>query len=332
MKFQLLSLNVGRCWNAILLFNGWTFQFGSHSNLCQSALRSDLHSTTHVPASMTERVFHSFKLHLVPFRVLELLAFSLTLNLFLQKEVLQLSRDTSEVCVLRRSVVVILKFQRNVLKLLFYDRFWSPDRIGDYFAVVFEYSGIAWYSHARFWKLLSPFFALTPLLPGRKVIFKYFDIRMNLSAWESRLKVLEIIILQQLLLQICTIHAKQAFFFWSAFCLSASFAAFLVNDMVHGNTPYGICTSEFDRDEHVLSFALLAVVFGHKLQLWCLKTHKVLPGWARFKGNPMNSNYIISEVLMHFATGTTPPTSLLCHVCLDSILLLQMLGSLFTSF
>lgn len=218
MKFQLLFLNVGRCWNDILLFNGWTFQFWSHSNLCQSALRSDLHSTTHVPASMTERVFHSFKLHLVPFRVLELLAFSLTLNLFLQKEVLQLSRDTSEACALRRSVVVILKFQR---------RFWSPDRIGDYFAVVFEYSGIAWYSHARFWKLLSPFFALTPLLPARKVIFKNFYIRMNLSPWESRLKVLEIIILQQLLLQICTIHAKQAFFFWSAFCLSASFAAFL---------------------------------------------------------------------------------------------------------
>lgn len=94
----------------------------------------------------------------------------------------------------------------------------------------------------------------------------------------------------------------------------------------HG-TRYGICTSKFDRDEHVLSFALLAVVFGHKLQLWCLKTHKVLPGWARFKGNPMNSNYIIPEVLMHFATGTTPPTSLLCHVCLDSILLLQMLWS-----
>ena len=230
MKFQLLSLNVGRCWNAILLFNGWTFQFGSHSNLCQSALRSDLHSTTHVPASMTERVFHSFKLHLVPFRVLELLAFSLTLNLFLQKEVLQLSRDTSEVCVLRRSVVVILKFQRNVLKLLFYDRFlitWSHWRLFCSCLGAFEYSGIAWYRHARFWKLLSPFFALTPLLPARKVIFKNFYIRMNLSPWESRLKVLEIIILQQLLLQICTIHAKQAFFFWSAFCLSASFAAFL---------------------------------------------------------------------------------------------------------
>ena len=181
MKFQLLFLNVGRCWNDILLFNGWTFQFWSHSNLCQSALRSDLHSTTHVPASMTERVFHSFKLHLVPFRVLELLAFSLTLNLFLQKEVLQLSRDTSEVCVLRRSVVVILKFQRNVLKLLFYDRFWSPDRIGDYFAVVFEYSGIAWYSHAamldfgNFW-VLSSLWRLF-CLPGRSFS------RIFTSAW-----------------------------------------------------------------------------------------------------------------------------------------------------